>query len=277
MAHCVHLSDEAVGRFAATGTGVAHCPTSNGRLGSGIAPVRDLLGGRRAGRPRRRRLGVQRVRPDDRRAAPGAAGRPVPRTGRWRCPPAQSLQMATMGGARCLGRDDELGSLEPGKLADVALWRVDGLAGAGIADPVCTLVFGAPGPGPPVRRRPPGRDRRGAGDRRRRRAWRPRPPPASAADRASARPGREPDRGPARHHRGGATPGSAAWRAGDAWLAGGTWLFSEPQPALTRLLDLQRVRLAGAAGEPGRPGDRRHLHAGRAGPAAGPAAGGPPR
>ena len=43
LAHCVHLSDEAVARFAATGTGVAHCPTSNGRLGSGIAPVRKLL------------------------------------------------------------------------------------------------------------------------------------------------------------------------------------------------------------------------------------------
>ena len=43
LAHCVHLSDDAVARFAATGTGVAHCPTSNGRLGSGIAPVRALL------------------------------------------------------------------------------------------------------------------------------------------------------------------------------------------------------------------------------------------
>jgi cytosine/adenosine deaminase-related metal-dependent hydrolase len=52
--------------------------------------------------------------------------------------------MATMGGARCLGRDRELGSIEPGKLADLALWRVDGLAGAGIEDPVGTLVFGAP-------------------------------------------------------------------------------------------------------------------------------------
>jgi cytosine/adenosine deaminase-related metal-dependent hydrolase len=56
----------------------------------------------------------------------------------------QSLQLATMGGARCLGRTDELGSLEAGKLADVALWQTGGLAGAGIADPVCTLVFGAP-------------------------------------------------------------------------------------------------------------------------------------
>ena len=49
-----------------------------------------------------------------------------------------------MGGARCLGRDGELGSLEPGKLADVALWRIGDLPGAGIDDPLCTLVFGAP-------------------------------------------------------------------------------------------------------------------------------------
>ena len=52
--------------------------------------------------------------------------------------------MATMGGARCLGRDAELGSLEPGKVADLAVWRIDQLPGAGIADPVTTLVFGAP-------------------------------------------------------------------------------------------------------------------------------------
>ena len=49
-----------------------------------------------------------------------------------------------MGGARCLGRAEELGSLAAGKLADVALWQVGGLGGAGIADPLCTLVFGAP-------------------------------------------------------------------------------------------------------------------------------------
>jgi cytosine/adenosine deaminase-related metal-dependent hydrolase len=52
--------------------------------------------------------------------------------------------MATTGGARCLGREGELGSLEEGKLADIALWNVSGLAGAGIEDPVCTLVLGAP-------------------------------------------------------------------------------------------------------------------------------------
>ena len=56
----------------------------------------------------------------------------------------ESLRMATMGGARCLGRDAELGSLEPGKVADLAVWRVDQLPGAGIADPVTMLVFGAP-------------------------------------------------------------------------------------------------------------------------------------
>jgi cytosine/adenosine deaminase-related metal-dependent hydrolase len=54
----------------------------------------------------------------------------------------QVLRMATMGGARVLGRQDHLGSLEVGKLADIALWRTDGISGADIADPLCTLVFG---------------------------------------------------------------------------------------------------------------------------------------
>jgi cytosine/adenosine deaminase-related metal-dependent hydrolase len=54
----------------------------------------------------------------------------------------QSLWLATMGGARCLGREEQLGSIEPGKLADLAVWRLDTLAHAGIADPVAALVFG---------------------------------------------------------------------------------------------------------------------------------------
>ncbi len=143
LAHCVHLSGEAIGRFATTGTGVAHCPTSNGRLGSGIAPVRALLD---AGAPVG--LGVDG-------SASNESGRMIDElhqallAARFRDGPLAlsaraTLQMATMGGARCLGREDELGSLEAGKLADVALWRVDGLAGAGLADPLCTLVFGAP-------------------------------------------------------------------------------------------------------------------------------------
>jgi cytosine/adenosine deaminase-related metal-dependent hydrolase len=143
MAHCVHLSDEAVGRFAATGTGVAHCPTSNGRLGAGIAPVRSLLA---AGAPVG--LGVDG-------SASNESGRMIDElhqallAARFSGGPLalsvrDSLRMATMGGATCLGRADELGSLEAGKLADVALWRTGGLPGAGIADPVCTLVMGAP-------------------------------------------------------------------------------------------------------------------------------------
>jgi 8-oxoguanine deaminase len=143
LAHCVHLSDEAVGRISATGTGVAHCPTSNGRLGSGIAPVRKLLdGGTAVG------LGVDGASSNESGRMVGElhqallaaryAGGPQALTAR------DCLRMATMGGARCLGRADELGSLEPGKVADVAVWRVDGLPGAGIEDPVCTLVFGAP-------------------------------------------------------------------------------------------------------------------------------------
>jgi len=143
MAHCVHLSDDAVDRFAATGTGVAHCPSSNGRLGAGIAPVRALLD---AGAPVG--LGVDG-------AASNESGRMVGElhqamlAARYRGGPLalsarQALGMATSGGARCIGRQDELGTIEPGKLADVVVWRVDDLAGAGIGDPVCTLVFGAP-------------------------------------------------------------------------------------------------------------------------------------
>ncbi len=58
----------------------------------------------------------------------------------------EALAHGTIHGARCLGREQDLGSLEPGKLADVALWRVDDLAHAGIADPVAALVLGPPRP-----------------------------------------------------------------------------------------------------------------------------------
>jgi cytosine/adenosine deaminase-related metal-dependent hydrolase len=143
MAHCVHLSQPAVERFADTGTGVAHCPTSNGRLGAGAAPIKALLG---AGAPVG--LGVDG-------AASNESGRLIDelhqallvarvREGPLALSARQSLAMATSGGARCLGREREIGSLEDGKLADIALWRVDGLAGEGIDDPVCTLVFGTP-------------------------------------------------------------------------------------------------------------------------------------
>lgn len=143
LAHCVHPSAADVARFAATGTGVAHCPTSNGRLGSGIAPVRMMLD---AGVPVG--LGVDG-------SASNESGRMVDelhqallvarcRDGALALTAQESLRMATMGGARCLGRDADVGSLEVGKLADLAVWDVGGLAGDGIADPVVTLVFGAP-------------------------------------------------------------------------------------------------------------------------------------
>jgi cytosine/adenosine deaminase-related metal-dependent hydrolase len=142
MAHCVHLDDAGIARFAATGTGIAHCPTSNGRLGSGAAPIRSMLA---AGVPVG--LGVDG-------AASNESGRMIDelhqsllvarvREGALALTARQSLAMATTGGAACLGREDELGSIEAGKLADLALWRVDELGGAGISDPICTLVFGA--------------------------------------------------------------------------------------------------------------------------------------
>jgi cytosine/adenosine deaminase-related metal-dependent hydrolase len=58
----------------------------------------------------------------------------------------EALRMGTMGGARCLGREAEIGSIEKGKLADLALWRLDGLGHTGIDDPVTALVFGPPAP-----------------------------------------------------------------------------------------------------------------------------------
>ena len=143
LAHCVHLSDEAVGRLAASDTAVAHCPTSNGRLGSGIAPVRALLA---AGAPVG--LGVDGSASNESGAMINESHQALLsarlRNGPLALTVRQALQLATMGGARCLGRADEIGSLEPGKLADVALWQVGGLAGAGIVDPVATLVLGSP-------------------------------------------------------------------------------------------------------------------------------------
>jgi cytosine/adenosine deaminase-related metal-dependent hydrolase len=145
LAHGVHLDGEAVARFGATGTGLAHCPSSNARLGAGIAPVPDLL---RAGAPVG--LGVDGAASQE-AGQLGAELRQSLLVARLRGGPGaltarEALALGTIGGARCLGRADELGSLEPGKLADVALWRLSGLGHAGIADPVAALVFGAPAP-----------------------------------------------------------------------------------------------------------------------------------
>ena len=141
-AHCVHLSPDDVADFAGSGTGVAHCPTSNLRLGAGVAPVAEYLeAGVRVG------LGVDGSASNERsdlffevkQALLVARGRGGPRAMTAR----DALRLGTRGGAGVLGRDD-IGSLEPGKCADLAIWRTDGLELGGAEDPVAGLVFSAP-------------------------------------------------------------------------------------------------------------------------------------
>jgi cytosine/adenosine deaminase-related metal-dependent hydrolase len=145
LAHAVHLDDAAIAKLSSTGTGVAHCPSSNARLGAGICRSRDL---RDSGVPVG--LGVDGAASNEanslleevRHALLFARARGGPRAMTVR----DALEMATLGGARVLDRHDELGSLEPGKLADIALWRVDTLPHIDIADPVAALVLGSPPP-----------------------------------------------------------------------------------------------------------------------------------
>ncbi|MEV8526144.1 8-oxoguanine deaminase [Streptomyces sp. NPDC052000] len=147
MAHCVHMNDSDIAAFARTGTGVAHCPSSNARLAAGIARVPDMLA---AGVPvglgvdgtasnesgelhteLRNALLINRLNAQHRERALNAR---------------QALRLGTYGGAQVLGRADQIGSLEAGKLADFVLWKMDTLAHASIADPVTALVFGAAAP-----------------------------------------------------------------------------------------------------------------------------------
>ncbi|MBD8507142.1 8-oxoguanine deaminase [Hoyosella sp. G463] len=148
FAHAVHLEDREIVLLADTRTGVAHCPTSNARLGAGIARLRDLV---RAGVPVG--LGVDGAASNEgtslieevrhallfARARDGAAALTA----------RQALELATLGGARVLGRANDIGSIEEGKLADLALWRMDTLPHSGIDDPVVALVMGA---APPLER-----------------------------------------------------------------------------------------------------------------------------
>jgi cytosine/adenosine deaminase-related metal-dependent hydrolase len=141
LAHCVHLSDHEVARFGETRTGVAHCPSSNARLGAGIAPVVPLA---RAGAPVG--LGVDGAASNE-AGELGGELRQALLFARLRGGPAamtcaEALELGTLHGARCLGRDDELGTLEAGKLADLVLWRLDDVDHAGIEDPVAALVLG---------------------------------------------------------------------------------------------------------------------------------------
>jgi cytosine/adenosine deaminase-related metal-dependent hydrolase len=145
-AHCVHLNQEEVELFGRTHTGVAHCPTSNMRLASGIAPVRAMrdarvpvgLGvdgsasndGSHLLNEVRQTLLLQRV-----------LGNPHAMNAR------EALEIATLGGAAVLGRDD-IGSLAPGMAADVIAFDVDDLwhSGGAVHDPVAALVFCQPQP-----------------------------------------------------------------------------------------------------------------------------------
>jgi cytosine/adenosine deaminase-related metal-dependent hydrolase len=141
-AHCVHLSAEDVARFGEAGVGVAHCPTSNMRLGAGIAPVRAMLDeGVRVG------LGVDGSASNE-RADLGFEVKQALLVARVRGGPEaltarEALRLGTRGGAAVLARDD-IGSLEPGKCADFAVWDPDALAFSGADDPVAALVLGGP-------------------------------------------------------------------------------------------------------------------------------------
>jgi 8-oxoguanine deaminase len=141
-AHCVHLAAGDVRRFGEAGVGVAHCPTSNLRLGAGVAPVRSMLDAAvRVG------LGVDGSASNERgdlllevkQALLVARGRDGPAALTAR----DALRLGTRGGAALLRRDD-LGSLEAGKCADFAVWRTDGLELGGAAEPVAGLVLSGP-------------------------------------------------------------------------------------------------------------------------------------
>jgi 8-oxoguanine deaminase len=147
FAHCVHLDDGEIAGMAGAGTGVAHCPTSNMRLASGISPLVKMLdAGVRVG------LGVDGSASNDGNhmlgearqamllarlnAAPNLAGGPV-------LPARRALEVATRGGAAVLGRSD-IGSIEAGKGADFAAVSLNRIEFAGaLHDPVAAVLFSA--------------------------------------------------------------------------------------------------------------------------------------
>lgn len=144
-AHCVHLDDSGVRLFARTGTGVAHCPCSNMRLASGLAPVSNMMrAGVKIG------LGVDGSASNDsgdllgeaRQAMFSARVRdhdPAAMTAR------QALSLATRGGASVLGRDNHLGRLQEGYCADLVAFPLNDIAQAGShSDPIASLVFCTP-------------------------------------------------------------------------------------------------------------------------------------
>jgi cytosine/adenosine deaminase-related metal-dependent hydrolase len=144
-AHCVHLSDDECARLGSSRTGAAHCPSSNMRLASGVAPLRAMLsGGMRVG------LGVDGSSSNDSGHLLGEARQAMLLQRVARMDPGaltarEALRLATRGGAEVLGRDD-VGQLAPGMAADVVGFRLDTLpyAGAAVHDALASLVFCQP-------------------------------------------------------------------------------------------------------------------------------------
>ena len=139
LAHLVHLTSDDIGRLARAGVGMAHCPSSNMILGSGIARVPEILeAGMAVG------LGVDGSASNDAsnmiREARQAMLLARVKHGAEAMSARTALGLATLGGARVLHREEELGSLERGKCADLALFDLSALEFAGAADPVAALV-----------------------------------------------------------------------------------------------------------------------------------------
>ena len=142
LAHCVHLSDDEIEILKTTQTNVAHCPSSNLKLGSGIAPIVKLL-----------EQGVSVSLGADGAACNNrldmftemrtAALLQKALHGPEVLPASRALRMATIDGARALGLDAEIGSIEAGKRADLALVRLDGLHSTPVEDVISALVYSA--------------------------------------------------------------------------------------------------------------------------------------
>ncbi|SFR43151.1 8-oxoguanine deaminase [Litoreibacter janthinus] len=140
-AHCVKLDGAEIDLFARTKTGVAHCPCSNCRLGSGIAPVRAM---RDAGVPVG--LGVDGSASNDAGNLIGEARQTMllqrVARGADAMSAREALEIATRGGAEVLGRGGECGQLRVGYRADIAIWDVSGVESAGSWDPAALLLAG---------------------------------------------------------------------------------------------------------------------------------------
>lgn len=142
LAHCVHVTEHEMNLIWGTGTHVVHCPSSNLKLGSGIAPIPAMLeqGINVAlgadGAPCNNRLSIFREL-----HLASLIQKPI--LGPSAMPAKKCLEMATMGGARALGLEDEIGSIEKGKRADILVLDLNRPESYPYADPVSAIVFSA--------------------------------------------------------------------------------------------------------------------------------------